>query len=488
MKAVLGSVAVLLVAGMAAGDSSQLIGERPAIENHLDQAMIDQGNVGVSRLFDLGKILFEAQFNFLDGRGRPASTGTGAPRVPDEPEFIRTSGPDANSCSGCHNLPRGGAAGDFVANVFVLAQALDPVTFSVDPMFSNERNTLGMMGAGPIEMLSREMTTELIAIREQARMAAAASGLPATRNLTAKGVGFGQVTVLPSGKVDPTGIVGVDWDLIIKPFHQKGAVVSIREFTNNAMNHHHGMQSVERFGLGTDPDQDGVVNELTVGDITATTIYQAALNTPQQVMPHEPRRRQAVEQGERVFRDLGCAQCHVPQFVLNDRFFSEPNPFNPPGNLRPSDVPRLFRFDMTREGERPGLERAFGNRALIRPFTDLKRHNLNDADLRHFANEKVPQGKLNGFAPASDFTIAPPFRSTEQFLSRKLWDVGNTGPFGHRGDLSTISEAIWFHGGEARAMRDAFLARPRADQDAVVEFLKSLQIVPPEGHVGPNGP
>ena len=66
------------------------------------------------------------------------------------------------------------------------------------------------------------------------------------------------MTVLPDGRVDPTEIEGVDWDLIIKPFHQKGAVVSLREFTNNAMNHHHGIQSVERFGEGIDADQDGV--------------------------------------------------------------------------------------------------------------------------------------------------------------------------------------------------------------------------------------
>ena len=50
---------------------------------------------------------------------------------------------------------------------------------------------------------------------------------------------------------------------------------SLREFTNNAMNHHHGMQTVERFGAGIDPDQDGHVDELTVGDVTAATIFQA---------------------------------------------------------------------------------------------------------------------------------------------------------------------------------------------------------------------
>ena len=65
-----------------------------------------------------------------------------------------------------------------------------------------------------------------------------------------------------------------------------------------------------------------------------------------------------------------------------------------------------------------------------------------------------------------------------QFLSHRLWDVGNTGPYGHRGDLTTMTEAIHFHGGEARASRDAFFALPADDQAAIIEFLKTLQILP----------
>ena len=114
----------------------------------------------------------------------------------------------------------------------------------------------------------------------------------------------------------------------------------------------------------------------------------------------------------------------------------------------------------------------------MRAFTDLKRHDLSDADFDHFANEQVPQGKLNGFAPQSDFTIPAPPRPTREFLTRKLWDVGNTGPYGHRGDLTLITDAIEFHGGEARASRDAFFALPRERRDEIIEFLKSLQILP----------
>ena len=450
------------------------LGERPVIDHHYEQQAIEDGHYGLAELVQAGRILFEARFNLLDGQGRPETTGGGAPRAPGQPAFIRTSAPDANSCAGCHAQPNSGGAGDFVANVFVLAQTLDPVTESVDGAFSNERNTLGMFGAGAIEMLAREMSADLIAIRETARAAAQETGQPVTLPLLTKGVSFGTVTVLPDGRIDPTGIEGVDWDLIVKPFHQKGAVVSLREFSNNAMNHHHGMQSTERFGTGVDADHDGVVNELSVGDITAVTLFQAALPAPRPAQPRNATVAKAIRSGEAEFSNIGCGRCHRPELLLESREFTEPNPFNPPGNLRPEDATSLFSFDLVQTSRSPFVQPLGHGRVAVRAFTDLKRHDLNDAELDHFANEQVPQGKLNGFADPADFTIAPAPRPTGAFLSRKLWDVGNSDPYGHRGDLTTLTEAIWFHGGEARAEREAFFALPQGRQDEVIEFLKSM--------------
>lgn len=469
---------VLLAAALTGAASAQPVGERPAVETHLNQGDIDAGRVALTRLIEHGLFLFEVKFNTLDGRGRPMTTGGSAQRSQPGPDFSRISGPEASSCKTCHNDPHSGGGGDFTANIFTQAELHDPVLDTTDPALSNERSSLGMMGSGPIEMLAREMTIELIATREQARAAAAATLEPVTLELLAKGVYFGRITVLPNGKIDPSEIEGVDWDLIIKPFQQKGVTVSLREFSNTSMNQHLGMQSTERFGLFTDPDGDGVMNELTVGDITALTIYQSTLAIPVQVMPKNKAQAQIVQLGASIFRDVGCAQCHVPEFQLHSRHFSEPNPFNPPGNLRVTDVPVPFRYDMTGEGPRPRLERSRIGGAIIRPFTDLKRHDLNDDQLFHFDNEMAPQGMINGFAPASDFTIAPYPRPTGEFLTRKLWDVGSSAPYGHRGDLSTITQAIHFHGGDARASRDSYFALPAMERAAVIDFLKTLQITP----------
>lgn len=458
------------------GREHPVIGETPVITRHLDQAAIERGRYSLDDLFDAGQRLFDARFNLLDGQGRPETTGGGAARASGQPAFIRTSGPDANSCAGCHAQPRSGGAGDFVANVFVLAQTLDPVTHSVHGAFSNERNTPGMFGAGAIEMLAREMTADLVAIRERARRRAARRGVPVTASLNSKGVDFGVVTVMPDGKVDPTGIDGVDWDLVVKPFHQKGAVVSLREFSNNAMNHHHGMQPVERFGEGHDHDHDGITDELTVGDITAVTIFQAALEAPRQVWPANRIARRAARQGARTFEAIGCARCHRPSLPLSSRRFVEPNPYNPPGNLRLEDVVRPFTFDLVRSSDSNLVRAGRRGPVEVRAFTDLKRHNLNDADYDHFDNEQVPQGFLHGFADPEGFTVPPRPRPTGEFLSRKLWDVGNSGPYGHRGDLTLMTEAIYWHGGEARPERDAFFALSGHAQATVIEFLKTFVV------------
>lgn len=440
--------------------------DEPAMSGHIAQVDIVDGLYNIEELFELGRELFVAQFNICDGQGRPAATGTGDARVPDEPTFVRTSAPDSNSCAGCHNMPRAGGAGDFVANVFVLAQALDPVTESVSADLSNDRNTLGMFGAGAIEMLAREMTVHL-----QAQAAALGDG---THVLHSKGVDF--EVEISGGTV--VASKGVDRDLIVKPFHQAGVVASLREFTVNAMNQHHGMQAEERFDLNPDKgfksdfDLDGVDRELTVGDITAVTLFQAALGVPGRVLPASLSKRKRIARGEMIFSEVGCASCHIPEMTLENRMFVEPSPFNPPGTF--SDTSQSYAFDLTRDGEKPRLERAGDDRAIVRAYTDLKRHDLCDDEtstndpIRFFCNEQLAQGRQDeGDKPGTEF-----------FLTRKLWDVGNSGPYGHRGDLTTLAEAILMHGGEARESRDSFVARPIEDQRAVVDFLKSLQVLP----------
>ena len=452
-----------------------LAADEPVVANSLEQADINGGGLDFDDIVEHGAIVFSAVWNTCDGQGRPETTGGGAkraiPTFSEEGEALsggqitklRTSAPDSDSCAGCHNSPEVGGAGDFVANVFVLAQTLDPVTLSVSPSRSNTRNTLGMHGSGAIEMLTREMTVDL---------QSQAAGLPdGNHTLSTKGVDF-DIEVVGGAVVQSDG---VDTDLVVKPFHQAGKVISLREFTDNAMNHHHGMQAEERFDLnpakGFDPDfdNDGVERELTIGDLTAISIFQAQLATPKQVMPKGKQARDMVKHGEKMFDDAGCTSCHRPEMELSSTIFVEPNPFNPPGTCASAaDGCPDYSFDLAKKA---GLKKNSDGSATVRAYTDLKRHNLCDdagpGAIRWFCNEQLAQGRADQDGkPGSEF-----------FLTRKLWDVGNTAPYGHRGDVTTITEAILLHGGEGRSSRDAFVASSAEDQKALVTFLKTLQIV-----------
>jgi HD-like signal output (HDOD) protein len=64
----------------------------------------------------------------------------------------------------------------------------------------------------------------------------------------------------------------------------------------------------------------------------------------------------------------------------------------------------------------------------------------------------------------------------DQFLTARLWDVGNSAPYGHRGDLGTIFEAITSHGGEASTSEAQYEALSASDQSSVVAFLKTLRM------------
>ena len=233
------------------------------------------------------------------------------------------------------------------------------------------------------------------------------------------------------------------------------------------MNHHHGMQEAEHFGDGVDLDGDGIADELTRGDLTVITIFQVTLPVPGQDTPQDPEAREAVDRGTRLFSEIGCAVCHVSQLRLNNPTFTEPNPFNPPGNLQLSDVPQPLAIDLTKDGPSPHLERESDGSVLVPVFTDLKRHRMGDV----LNNEKSVQDGIR----------------TDEWLTRKLRGFASEPPFLHHGRAILISEAIMMHEREAKQSRDIFGSVPGTDRAAVVEFLKSLQILPDESKVEVSG-
>lgn len=502
------AISAFVVVVALAQSQDDNIGREVAIPRHLENG--EEFTTSLNRLIRFGQQLFTAQFTIQEGAGRPLTKGTGAPvsdpssRLVFPRNFDRLSSPEANACSGCHNAPVVGGGGDRVTEVFVLAQRFDHMTFDHNDGITtrgaldeagkfvtmengtNDRKTVGMSGSGFLEMVARQMTADLQTI-------AAATPPGSSRHLASKGVSFGIITHNSNGTWNTSQVVGLPApslqtggttppSLIILPYHQAGAVVSIRQFTNNAMNHHHGMQSEERFGHDTDPDDDGVMNELTVADLTAISLFQATMAVPGRVIPRNARIEAAVLNGERLFNQIGCNNCHMNALPLNNRgwIYSEPNPYNPPGNLQvgpanyPFTAPELT-VDLTSDQlPQPRLHPNTHGVVMVPAFTDLKLHDIS-ATSNPATDPQCEPLDQNHAAGSPQF-----FAGNCKFITRKLWGFYNQGgAFMHHGKFTTAREAVEAHAGEALAQRKAFDALSAQEKNELIEFLKSLQVLPP---------
>ncbi len=131
-----------------------------------------------------------------------------------------------------------------------------------------------------------------------------------------------------------------------------------------------------------------------------------------------------VRRGRQLFNEAQCGACHTP-------------------TLRTGEVPGL-----------PDL-----SRQVIHPYTDLLLHDMG--------------------APLADGR--PDFEATgSEWRTPPLWGIGLVETvnrhtyFLHDGRARNLAEAILWHGGEADASKAYFRRLPRADREALLQFLRSL--------------
>jgi len=498
----LAGTAAALAVPPAAQD--QPIGSERAVPRHLLRG--EELTLPLPALLRHGRLLFTANWTDQDGAGRPLTTGTGAPLAdPMRPltgarGMNRVSGPDANSCAGCHNMPDGipGGAGDFASVVFQMAQRFDFATFdrsdttrrrgSLDEMgrpatlqtIGNARMTPDLFGAGYLEMLARQITADLQRIRDAIEPGQA-------RPLASTGISFGTLSRLPDGRWNMRRVEGLPPQslasrgaedrpsLAVRPWQASGSTASLRELHNTALNQHFGIQSSERFGVDADPDGDGVRNEVTRGDVTALTAFVATLQVPGRVIPADAEGRRAVAEGERTFARIGCATCHIPSLPLTRSgwTYSEPGPYNSSGNLRQTAAARRLAIDLADPAlPRPRLSPDAGRGVIDVPaFTDFKLHDITDP-----ADGDAAEPLDINQPPSS-----PKFlQGNRRFLTRRLWSAGSAPAHFHHGLFTSLREAVLAHAGEALESHRAFERLQASEQGAVIAFLESLQVLPPE--------
>ncbi len=478
--------------------------EKPAfpLEKHLEQKDIASGTVPFAKLFESGDKLFHTPYNGLDGVGM-THTLAGTPihrfsigNVAGTPVPV-----GVQSCGSCHGTPFGAGAGLAQTRVF-----FDPDQDGKPPV--NPRDTISLFGNGVVQLVAQEMTEQLLAARDRAaEKAKATPGTPVSEPLQASGVDFGSITATANArgevKFDVSRVRGVSPDLVVRPFGWKGSITTLRNFSVAAASFGMGMQAEEFVWrlpekAQPDPDGDGVTRELSVGDITAMTIYNAAQEAPTELArltdlgyaaaPDQAARVQ-IDRGRTLFTQAGCASCHVPEMRLANTVFEEPTRRGGgqyldtflAGKDPDYDPTRPARFDLLKDSQAPRIEADPKGGAVVRLYGDLKRH-----EMGRQLGEPARVGVLDVTLTPLQHDGKPVMLTTTEFLTPELWGVGNTGPWLHDDRAGTLAEAIALHGedappspgqpgrSEAQEARDAYLKLGPNEQRELVAFLKSL--------------
>jgi hypothetical protein len=477
--------------------------EKPAfpLEKHLEQKDITSGAMTFQQVFDAGDEIFHAPFNGLDGVGMKQWGGKALNRFSIGPTPGSPVPVGSQTCANCHNMPVSAGAG--LANTRVF---FDPNQDGQYPV--NARDTISLLGNGVEQLVAQEMTEQLLAARDRAaQQAKATPGTSASQPLRANGVDFGTIgaTANPTGDVtyDVSKVRGVSPDLVIRPFGWKGQITTIRNFAVAAGSFGMGMQAEEFVwrlppAAGPDPDGDGVTRELSVGDITAMTIYNAAQEVPAELgrladmgfaTAPDTAAKGRIDHGRTLFTQIGCASCHVPEMHLANTVFEEPTRRGGgkyldvflAGKTPDYDPVHPVRFDFLKDSQAPRLEADQKGGAVVRMYGDLKRHEMG----RQLA-DPAPVGVLDVTLTPLKQDGKPILLSVSEFLTPELWGVSNTGPWLHDDRAGTLAEAILLHGedsppgagqpgrSEAQEARDGYKKLTPDDQRAVIAFLKSL--------------
>ena len=456
--------------------------ENPLTKEQLVEGLSD-GSVTLDSVRRRGLEVFTTPFNTFDGfgEGSPREGGSrtasgNRPTLQGNGTTLRLNGLDAQSCNECHLFVKRstrppvfgiGGVGGIAQNAMIMPGLIDIADSSDDRVnyvsghepdlvlrpdgvadFDGRyANPPFLFGGGGVELLAKEMTRDLQLALAVARDAEDGATTP----LTTHGVDFGHIETLDGGQV-ALHAEGIGFEdnagrrpedvLVVRPFGRKGQHFSMRDFSQNAMPFHFGLQPVEVAGEREDPDGDGVFDEVSVADMSALQVFSVTNPVPLV----EPLGSAGIH-GFAHFLDVGCAGCHVPVLKTDSRFLplSFPEvPHDPWRNV-------YAEIDLVEVGFEP----VPGEDGVFVPlFADLKRHDVGEALAETFSRGEI---------------------SNSEFTTARLWGVADTAPYLHDGRASMLSQAIKAHGGAAQESRDAFTRLPADARAHLLQFLRRLR-------------
>jgi hypothetical protein len=408
-----------------------------------------------------GRQLFQRKFTMAQGLGPNEGDGVG-----DINNDVAIGAGVADSCAGCHSRPRGsaGSGGDVATR-------------------PDSRDAPHLFGLGIKEMLADEMTADLRSIRDLAVAKAQKSRKSVTLTLFTKGVQFGTITGNPDGTMDASKVVGVDTDLRIKPFFAEGSMISIREFIVGGMHKEMGLEDssdpdllsasaggrvVTPSGMVLDGSKDKISappapDAQNGNEIDPALVDHLEFYLLNYFKPGHYQQTATTQHGRVIFDKIGCGTCHIDNMTINhDRRVADvETSYDPVNGIFNSSFATATTLYYTQDDGSgyPLLKLPLGSPFVVNDiYTDFKRH-----DLGTNFYERNWNGTLQ-----------------TQFLTRPLWGVGTSGPYGHDGRSINLNDVILRHGGESLTSRNNYAALRPADQEALLAFLNSLVLFPPD--------
>jgi hypothetical protein len=430
--------------------------------SRIAQADIDNGQFTAQQLFDIGKFLFVHTYTVDEGLGNALTPPLAGPNPRPNSRKIHNGkfgGPDSTDCKSCHSVGGHDGGGDLDHNLLQDGDGANMSTVLV-------RQPIALLGVGYVQQLGIEMTQDLQSQLQSAQQSASDLQADQTVQLSSKGTNFGSITAKVDGTVDFSQLTGVDKDLVVRPLGWKGRVDSLRRFVEGGFQVHLGMATQPLIakhcktpipavvGNGpdcTDPDNDGVKDEITEGQLTAMAIYASLLEVPIRIPPTDPTALQRAQNGEANFNSVGCTNCHTQSLTLNSPIHDEAPDLT-------GGTP--FEEDLTVDVQNVRLSADFDGTVNVELWSDLARHDMGPA----LAD---PHATFGSFA--ANLWLTPP-----------LWGVASSPPYLHDGRAATLQDAILAHDGEAASVKAAFLALSADDQAQLVEFLQTLSRTPPK--------
>jgi CxxC motif-containing protein (DUF1111 family) len=287
-----------------------------------------------------------------------------------------------HSCVGCHSVPAAGGSGT-AANTFVVVS-----------------KTIADSGGGHVFQRLQRTADGIVEV-------AAPAGASRRKPPPLFGLGLIDGVALKqptAGAPGPDKIIGRLGGTAAKPgrFGWKARVPDIESFVETAFARELGLP---RKSVGqTYPD-------IAIEEIAA---FVRLLGPPPR---HEMDER--AKTGERIFGEIGCAQCHTPSLRLTQQAAAET-----------------------------------GSKPEIGAYSDLLLHNMGPG---------LADGITEGRARPADFRTPP------------LWGVSASGPpYLHDGRAHDLAEAIDLHDGAARNTRLRWEKLSSPDRDALLRFLQTL--------------